>query len=233
MSGYDFPCSRRWPMSPRSSPPSCSTPWPSGCRARPAAAPRGREPCLRRTAGGFGQPEHVVDGHRRRIRVDGTFLVVDRDGDGESWHDITTLEQPQPWFGLAARTPSLASSSPPPPATPMFARRRSSRGGDDRRVVPVRRHRRGVPPPTRRPPSGSVAAVARAPRPRVLDRRDQLGGSPGDAGDSGRVEPYLYVGPWSPPVGGFWNEPYAALERSAVTTVDDALEALRTRPAAS
>ena len=53
-----------------------------------------------------------------------------------------------------------------------------------------------------------------------------FGGSPGDAGDSGRVEPYLYVGPWSPPpVGGFWNEPYgAALERSAVTTVDDALE---------
>lgn len=31
---------------------------------------------LRRTPGGFGQPEVLVDGTRHRIRLDGTRLVV-------------------------------------------------------------------------------------------------------------------------------------------------------------
>lgn len=36
------------------------------------------------------------------------------------------------------------------------------------------------------------------------------GGSPGD---DGHPDPYLYVGPWSPPEpdGGFWNRPFGAL----------------------
>jgi hypothetical protein len=33
------------------------------------------------------------------------------------------------------------------------------------------------------------------------------GGSPGDEGHS---LPYLYVGPWTPRSGGFWNEPFGA-----------------------
>ena len=76
---------------------------------------------LRRTAGGFGQPEHVVDGHRRRIRVDGTFLVVDRDGDGESWHDITTLGAAAALVGLPpdAETGVFVATSAGDPDAPL------------------------------------------------------------------------------------------------------------------
>jgi hypothetical protein len=51
------------------------------------------------------------------------------------------------------------------------------------------------------------------------------GGSPGDASHD---EPYLYVGPWSPPSGEFWNESFGASRpRSALDSVADALEFLR------
>jgi hypothetical protein len=38
-------------------------------------------------------------------------------------------------------------------------------------------------------------------------RRANFGGSPGDAGHE---EPYLYVGPWQPQAGTFWNESFGA-----------------------
>ncbi|HEV7886133.1 MAG TPA: hypothetical protein VGO92_01145, partial [Acidimicrobiales bacterium] len=38
-------------------------------------------------------------------------------------------------------------------------------------------------------------------------RRANFGGSPGD---EGHPEPYLYVGPWEPRRGAFWNEPFGA-----------------------
>ncbi|MCB0954454.1 MAG: hypothetical protein KDB13_17355, partial [Microthrixaceae bacterium] len=39
---------------------------------------------LRRTPGGFGQPEFTVDGERRRLRVDQTSLAL-LEGDTERW----------------------------------------------------------------------------------------------------------------------------------------------------
>jgi len=33
------------------------------------------------------------------------------------------------------------------------------------------------------------------------------GGSPGD---EGHADPYLYIGPWTPREGSFWNEPFGA-----------------------
>jgi hypothetical protein len=48
-----------------------------------------------------------------------------------------------------------------------------------------------------------------------------VGGSPGD---DGHDEPYLYVGPWTPPEGGFWNEPFGASR--SWTEVPDADAAL-------
>ncbi|MEI2653024.1 MAG: hypothetical protein V9G12_12920 [Microthrixaceae bacterium] len=182
---------------------------------------------LRRTAGGFGQPEHVVDGVRRRIRVDGMFLVVDHDGDGESWHDITTLEAAAALVGLPpdADTGVFVATSAGHPDAPLAVDRAAAATiAEWFRFVDTAleefRHRHAALHP-------SVVQLW----PEHFDLACSIGeinfgGSPGDAGDSGRVEPYLYVGPWSPPpVGGFWNEPYgAALERSAVTTVDDALE---------
>ena len=45
---------------------------------------------LRPTPGGFGQPEYVVDGVRRRIRIDGVHVVV-LEGDVERWQSLSTL----------------------------------------------------------------------------------------------------------------------------------------------
>ena len=43
-------------------------------------------------------------------------------------------------------------------------------------------------------------------------------------GDDLHVEPYLYVGPWTPREGPFWNEPFgASVPASAIATVEDAL----------
>ena len=56
-------------------------------------------------------------------------------------------------------------------------------------------------------------------------------------GDELHVEPYLYVGPWTPREGAFWNEPFgASVAASAITSVDEALaffEEGRSRAAAS
>jgi hypothetical protein len=59
--------------------------------------------------------------------------------------------------------------------------------------------------------------------------RVNLGGSPGDAG---HPAPYLYVGPWEPRTGPFWNEPFgASLPYSVLLAAADqratALEFLR------
>ena len=43
-------------------------------------------------------------------------------------------------------------------------------------------------------------------------------------GDDLHAEPYLYVGPWTPREGPFWNEPFgASVPASAIATVEDAL----------
>jgi hypothetical protein len=55
--------------------------------------------------------------------------------------------------------------------------------------------------------------------------RVTYGGSPGDAD---HVEPYLYVAPWEPRSGEFWNESFGAGRPwSEITTVDDAVTFLR------
>ena len=52
-----------------------------------------------------------------------------------------------------------------------------------------------------------------------------LGASPGDAE---HPEPYLYVGPWAPHEGAFWNEPFgASLGRARVESVEAAVAFFR------
>jgi hypothetical protein len=52
-----------------------------------------------------------------------------------------------------------------------------------------------------------------------------LGASPGDAE---HPEPYLYVGPWEPRSGSFWNEPFgASLGLAQVASVDAAVAFFR------
>jgi len=55
--------------------------------------------------------------------------------------------------------------------------------------------------------------------------RANFGASPGD---DAHPEPYLYVGPWGPRAGEFWNEPFgASLSYSAIRAGADPLEFLR------
>jgi len=55
--------------------------------------------------------------------------------------------------------------------------------------------------------------------------RANFGGSPGD---DGHPEPYLYVGPWQPRQGSFWNEPFgASLGYREIIAGADALAFLR------
>jgi hypothetical protein len=57
------------------------------------------------------------------------------------------------------------------------------------------------------------------------DARANYGASPGDAE---HPEPYLYVGPWEPISGAFWNEPWgASLSYPAILDGADALAFLR------
>jgi hypothetical protein len=178
---------------------------------------------LRRTAGGFGQPEHMADGHRRRVRIDGVSLVVDHDADGETWHDITSLGAAAALVELpaGATTGVFEPSSPDDPdvalvVDPIAAAVLAEWFRFVDAALEEFRHRHAALRPT---------AVQLWPEHFDLATtmsEINFGGSPGDAG---RPEPYLYVGPWSPPpVGGFWNEPYgAAVARSDVSSVDDAL----------
>ena len=57
------------------------------------------------------------------------------------------------------------------------------------------------------------------------EARANFGASPGD---DAHPEPYLYVGPWGPRAGEFWNEPFgASLSYSAIRAGADPLEFLR------
>lgn len=185
---------------------------------------------LRLTPGGFGQPEHTVDGRRRRVRLDGTRLAMDGDAEGESWHELSTLgaawellglpvgAEPEVYDAGSTADPDFRFDLDPLAASELtgwlaFA----AEAMEELR----RRHAAERPPIVQLWPEHFDLSTSLASA--------NFGASPGDAGGSeggGRAEPYLYVGPWSPPpVGGFWNEPYgAALSWTAVDSIADALE---------
>lgn len=174
---------------------------------------------LRPTPGGFGQPEVLTPTGRRRLRVDGTHLVV-LDGDAETWHPLTTAGA----LAEAAGAELGAPGDPPetaPDATAALdvdAASAEALAGWWRLVAEalevVRRAHRDQAPtvvqiwPEHFDVACSVGEV-------------NLGGSPGD---DDHPEPYLYVGPWQPRAGEFWNEPWGA-SRSwrHVPTVADAV----------
>lgn len=183
---------------------------------------------LRATPGGFGQPEHLVDGARRRVRIDGASLVVDHDAAGESWHPITTLRAAAELVDLpvGSATGVFEPSSPSDPDAPLLVDVVAARslGGwfafVDLAIEELRRRHHDLSPTVVQlwPEHFDLATAI---------SEVNFGGSPGD---DQRPEPYLYVGPWSPPpVGGFWNEPYgAALARSDVPDLGAALDFFET-----
>lgn len=164
---------------------------------------------LRVTPGGFGQPEIVDPGSRRRIRIDGTHVVV-LDGDRERWHPLTTAAELAAFAAteLGAPTGTYEAETSLDPAASLAVDEESAhalaRWFDlvNRALEDVRRRHSAAEPTMVQlwPEHFDVACTI---------SEVNLGGSPGDGA---HPEPYLYVGPWTQRTGPFWNEPWGASE---------------------
>ncbi len=163
---------------------------------------------LRVTPGGFGQPE-ILDtgGERRRIRIDGTQVVVLR-GDIEQWHPLTTAASLARAAGAELGAPagtSEAETTMDPAALIQVDEASAELLARwfqlvDQALEEVRRRHADAGPTLVQlwPEHFDVACTI---------TEVNLGGSPGDAD---HPEPYLYVGPWAPQTGPSWNEPWGA-----------------------
>lgn len=162
---------------------------------------------LRVTPGGFGQPEILEAGERSRIRIDGTDLVVLR-GDHERRQPLTTAAAAADFAATEVGAPTGTYE----PETSLDAAAALEVDGDaaqaiagwfdlvDRALEDVRRrHGADAPSLVQLWPEHFDVACTIA--------EVNLGGSPGDAD---HAEPYLYVGPWTPRTGSFWNETWGA-----------------------
>jgi hypothetical protein len=169
---------------------------------------------LRRTTGGFGQPEVLVDGARHRVRVEGSHLVV-LDGDTEQWEEITTLLA----AAKAAGTDLGAPTDVFEPTTEVHEHEELRIDAESATVLSdwfafveaaleeVRRaHRERQPSIVQLWPEHFDLAFTMS--------EVNVGGSPGDAD---HPEPYLYVGPWAEVHGTVWNESWGmSLGASAI-----------------
>ena len=162
---------------------------------------------LRVTSHEFGQPEFIIDGCRHRARIDGERLAIDT-GDGEHWHSLTTLEAAAACLHLPLDTGTPVFQ----PTTNCEAKnilRIDSRATEElhqwfrfvnEALERVRsRHAQYTPTITQLWPEHFDLAFS------MIEAN--FGGSPGD---EHRPEPYLYVGPWAPADGTFWNESFGA-----------------------
>jgi len=160
---------------------------------------------LRRTPGGFGQPETLVDGTRHRLRIDGTRLVV-LDGDRERWEELSSPVAAATFADCRLGAPSQAFT----PETVLGADEpldidaaAATMPAEWFELVEAaldevrRRHSDLGPTLTQLWPEHFDLAFSMA--------EINFGGPPGDAAHD---EPYLYVGPWAPLEGPAWNEPW-------------------------
>jgi hypothetical protein len=163
---------------------------------------------LRAAPHGFGTPPFEADGAPRRLRVEGTELVVEHGG-AQHRSPLTTVGAAAAAVGIEPGGPSevyeLATPLEPdrpldldPAATALLADWFALTDAALRQLV-------------------AEGRLADATEPQLWPEHFDLetrggdvnyGGSPGDAD---HPLPYLYVGPWPPPaVDGFWNEPFGA-----------------------
>ena len=176
---------------------------------------------LRALAGGFGTPRFGPVGEERQLAVVGTTLVV-RWPEGERQTPLTTLRE-------------AAAFAPVDPGAPVDVYTPTTTLDLDRPL--------SIDPTEARRLADWFALVDEALNGlrREFERDDptiaqlwpehfdlglsldgvNYGGSPGDASEP---MPYLYVGPWKPRSGPFWNRPYGAgRTRSEVGSPDEAL----------
>lgn len=171
---------------------------------------------LRFTHRGFGTPFLPGD---RQVRVDAGNLIDSRTGGGRE-HALTTLGDAARFLGTTAGAPIEvyrpttpgASDAPLVVDTPAavalgdwfgfcasLLEQLRADAGAGAEVAP------GTDEPSRVQlwPEHFDLAVDIGPE----GHRANFGGSPGD---DTHPEPYLYVGPWAPRRGEFWNEPFGA-----------------------
>ncbi len=176
---------------------------------------------LRPIDGGFGQPELLIDGERRRLRIDGDRIVVLR-GDVEQSERLSTLAS-------AATFAEVALGAPEGVYTPETALDANVRldidAGSVRQLADWfalvaasleefrRRHTDDAPTLVQLWPEHFDVACSMS--------EVNFGGSPGDADHE---LPYLYVAPWSVVPDGLWNEPWGvSLPWTAVSDVGSAV----------
>lgn len=166
---------------------------------------------LRRTPGGFGQPEVLIGGTRRRLRIDRTRLVV-LNGDTERWEELSSP-------AAAAHFANSRLGAPTEVFTPETALDPEEPLAIDPAAASVladwfeltetaleelrRRHSHLAPSLVQLWPEHFDQAFSMA--------EINFGASPGDAE---HPDPYLYVGPWAPVKGPPWNEAWG-ISRSA------------------
>lgn len=167
---------------------------------------------LRRTPGGFGTPPFAGPDGLRRIRVDGTDLVVGTVA-GERRAPLTTVAAAAELVGVAPGGPDDVY----PPATAVQPDRPLAVDPDAAAVLAA--FFATVDRALGLLLAGGGAGTAGPPEPVQLwpehfdlattISKVNVGGSPGD---EQHAEPYFYVGPWDRAdlTGPFWNEPFGA-----------------------
>jgi hypothetical protein len=160
---------------------------------------------LRFTYHGFGTPFFAED---RQLRVEDGVLL-----DGDRRHRLSTLRAACEFLGTAggARAGPYRTTTPFDPDAPLEVDTDAAVAlghwfGCTTWLVEQLRAEAGPEEDATRPqlwPEHFDIAIALGPR----GQRANYGGSPGD---ESHPEPYVYVGPFEPRSGSFWNEPFGA-----------------------
>ncbi|MFT5222424.1 MAG: hypothetical protein ACI867_000726 [Glaciecola sp.] len=174
---------------------------------------------LRWTKGGFGTPFFDDD---RQVRVDGTHIVVQH-GEDVTVAPITTLRAAGTFVGIQPGPPSGIDFHDMPDMPDLDEALEVDAAAveflDDwfgfaTFVLHKLHFDAGSPPDTR----VQIWSEHFDPAIELGDtdhgRRASFGASPGDAGIG---VPYLYVAPWKPQEGDFWNAPFGG----AALTIDE------------
>jgi hypothetical protein len=199
----------------------------------PARKPH-NEIALMVTPGGFGTPPFEFEGARLQVRVDGTELVLDRDGQ-QTRRPLASIADGGELLGTELLPDGVPEDTTRLEIDPVAAERlanfyafsfqalEAARGGfaDDANVSEI----------ILWPEHFDVAFEAGS---EDAGQRANYGASPGDAE---HPEPYLYVGPWTArPEGDLWNAtafPGAELAYADLLAADDpattAIEFFETR----
>jgi hypothetical protein len=175
---------------------------------------------LRVTPDGFGTPWFETDGARRRVRVEGTDLVLEDDRrPGRT--SLATLRSAAALLGVEAGSPDVYTAVTPlepdePLAIDASAARRVARWFalvDDGLRRFSEHHADSNPSEAQLWPEHFDLAISM--------NETNFGGSPPD---DEHPLPYLYVGPWTQRQGDFWSEPFgASLNAATGLGVDDAV----------